>query len=73
MSMTAVIRMCTENHHKIILLDVILGLLSQLRVLPRSDIWAPPPIQYIKYSENSCRGAHGDFPSYGIQLWGDEP
>lgn len=53
--MTQVIRMCTENH-VIILLGVILGSLSQLPVLPRSDIWAPPPIECIKHSGNSCQG-----------------
>lgn len=72
MSMTEVIKMCTENHHKIILLDVILGLRSQLRVLPRADIWAPPPRVY-KILRELMSGAHSDLPSYGIQLWGDEP
>lgn len=56
MPMTQGIRICTENHYVIILLDVILGPFPQLPILSKSDIWAPPPVEYIKYSGNLCRG-----------------
>lgn len=48
MSVSPGIRIYAENRCKIILLDVIFGSLSQLPVLPRQDIWALTPTEYIK-------------------------